>query len=161
MISSAYRALSNRDIELYALLSSYYNFLQHFNNGSSEQNLDHRADGGYSFMRNGGIGNSYGRNGAQHYQQHMSNGYGNNNNNNNNNVASASSAGPGLMGDVPSGSGLSGSTLSLNNGLGPNGINSDSPSRKRRRISGRPSQSPPAIWEPRRSQRVMVSCQVE
>lgn len=157
-----FRVFARLDILFNAHLSLYFHSLQHFNNGSSEQNVDHRADGGYSFMRNGGIGNSYGRNGAQHYQQHMSNGYSNNNNNgNNNNVASGSSAGPGLMGDVPSGSGLSGSTLSLNNGLGPNGINSDSPSRKRRRISGRPSQSPPAIWEPRRSQRVMVSRCVE
>jgi len=124
-------------------------FLQHFGNVNSEQGLDHRSDSSYNFMRNGGGG--YGRNGS-HYQ-HMGNGY---SNNNNNNGASTSSAGPGLMGEMPSGSGLSGSTLSLNNGPGPIGLNSDSPSRKRRRISGRPSQSPPAIWEPRRSQRVMV-----
>lgn len=129
--------------------SEFNVILQHFVNGSSEQGLDHRSDGGYNFMRNGGGG--YGRNGS-HYQ-HTGNGY----SNNNNNGASTSSGGPGLMGDMPSGSGLSGSTLSLNNGPGPNGLNSDSPSRKRRRISGRPSQSPPAIWEPRRSQRVMVS----
>lgn len=32
-------------------------------------------------------------------------------------------------------------------------IKSDSPSRKRRRISRMPSQSPPAIWEQRRSPR--------
>lgn len=104
-------------------------------------------------MRNGGGGGGYGRNGS-HYHN-MGNGYGNSNG------ASTSSSGPGLMGDMPSGSGLSGSTLSLTIGPGPHGLNSDSPSRKRRRISGRPSQSPPAIWEPRRSQRVMVSTQLK
>lgn len=57
--------------------------------------------------------------------------------------------------DGPSGSGLSGSSNSLLSG--PNGLKSDSPSRKRRRISGRmPSQSPPAIWEQRRSPRMQV-----
>ncbi|SPP83597.1 blast:RING finger protein 44 [Drosophila guanche] len=95
---------------------------------------DHRSEGSsYNFMRNGGgPATGYGRNGS-HYQ-HMGNGYGNSNNNNNG--ASTSTGGPGLMGEMPSGSGLSGSTLSLNNG--PVGLNSDSPSRKRRRISGRP-----------------------
>ncbi|XP_055603819.1 E3 ubiquitin-protein ligase RNF38 isoform X2 [Uranotaenia lowii] len=36
---------------------------------------------------------------------------------------------------------------------GNNGMKSDSPSRKRRRVSRMPSQSPPAIWEHRRSPR--------
>ncbi|XP_053696443.1 LOW QUALITY PROTEIN: E3 ubiquitin-protein ligase RNF38-like [Sabethes cyaneus] len=36
---------------------------------------------------------------------------------------------------------------------GNNGIKSDSPSRKRRRVQRMPSQSPPAIWEHRRSPR--------
>ncbi|XP_068155348.1 uncharacterized protein mura isoform X1 [Drosophila tropicalis] len=116
--------------------------------GNSDQ--DHRSESSnYNFMRNGSGG--YGRNGNSHYQHlNNGNGYGNNNNG-----PSSSSGGPGLMGELPSGSGLSGSTLSLNNNNG-SGLNSDSPSRKRRRISGRPSQSPPAIWEPRRSQRVIM-----
>ncbi|KAH8318025.1 hypothetical protein KR074_000760, partial [Drosophila pseudoananassae] len=106
--------------------------VNHFG-GSDQGGPDHRDRGegsSYNFMRNGGGG--YGRNGS-HYQ-HM--GYGNNNNS-----ASTSSGGPsGLMGELPSGSGLSGSSLSLNNG--PGGLNSDSPSRKRRRISGRPQNGP-------------------
>uniref|UniRef100_A0A1A9ZQN6 RING-type domain-containing protein n=1 Tax=Glossina pallidipes TaxID=7398 RepID=A0A1A9ZQN6_GLOPL len=57
--------------------------------------------------------------------------------------------------DVPSGSGLSASTGSLNGSN--NALKSDSPSRKRRRISGRiPSQSPPSVWEQRRSPRIML-----
>uniref|UniRef100_A0A1A9UN08 RING-type domain-containing protein n=1 Tax=Glossina austeni TaxID=7395 RepID=A0A1A9UN08_GLOAU len=57
--------------------------------------------------------------------------------------------------DVPSGSGLSASTGSLN--ASNNALKSDSPSRKRRRISGRiPSQSPPSVWEQRRSPRIML-----
>ncbi|KXJ76860.1 hypothetical protein RP20_CCG008819 [Aedes albopictus] len=39
------------------------------------------------------------------------------------------------------------------NSDGSNGIKSDSPSRKRRRVSRMPSQSPPAIWDHRRSPR--------
>ncbi|KAI8045800.1 hypothetical protein M5D96_001989 [Drosophila gunungcola] len=110
------------------------NLNNHFGN-SDQGGPDHRdrAEGSsYNFMRNGGgSGGGYGRNGS-HYQ-HMA--YGNNNG------ASTSSGGPGLMGELPSGSGLSGSSLSLNNG--PNGpLNSDSPSRKRRRISGRPQNGP-------------------
>lgn len=42
-----------------------------------------------------------------------------------------------------------------------NGIKSDSPSRKRRRISRMPSQSPPAIWEHRRSPRNQHQQQVQ
>ncbi|XP_022214453.2 E3 ubiquitin-protein ligase Arkadia isoform X3 [Drosophila obscura] len=145
-----------------ASMNSHNNPGHHQRNSYNERNLsnnnnhfgnqdqggpDHRAEGSsYNFMRNGGGPgtNGYGRNGS-HYQ-HMGNGYGNNNiiNNNNNNGASTSTGGPGLMGEMPSGSGLSGSTLSLNNG--PVGLNSDSPSRKRRRISGRPqggAQQPP------------------
>ncbi|KAH8295150.1 hypothetical protein KR018_008010 [Drosophila ironensis] len=105
--------------------------------GHSDQGPDHRDRGdgsSYNFMRNGGSNGGYGRNGS-HYQ-HI--GYGNNSNHG----ASTSSALPGLMGELPSGSGLSGSSLALNNG--PGGLNSDSPSRKRRRISGRPPNGPQA-----------------
>uniref|UniRef100_A0A1I8NAP8 Uncharacterized protein n=1 Tax=Musca domestica TaxID=7370 RepID=A0A1I8NAP8_MUSDO len=78
--------------------------------------------------------------------------YYNNNNQyaNNGPSTSASALGAGSVGslsDGPSGSGLSGSNI----------LKSDSPSRKRRRISGRmPSQSPPALWEQRRSPRMLL-----
>lgn len=84
--------------------------------------------------------------------------YGNNNNQasqyNNNGPSTSASAlslsGGGTLLDVPSGSGMSGS-------ISATILKSDSPSRKRRRISGRmPSQSPPAIWEQRRSPRMLV-----
>lgn len=84
--------------------------------------------------------------------------YGNNNNQasqyNNNGPSTSASAlslsGAGTLLDVPSGSGMSGS-------ISATILKSGSPSRKRRRISGRmPSQSPPALWEQRRSPRMLV-----
>nr|XP_036233267.1 homeobox protein 5 isoform X4 [Bactrocera oleae] len=105
---------------------------------------------GYTTGRNS---HNYGRNGHQNsssgnYSYHHYHHYSNNGPSTSALVSSVSN----LL-DGPSGSsGIMGSTSSLSSG--PHGLKSDSPSRKRRRISGRmPSQSPPAIWEQRRSPR--------
>uniref|UniRef100_A0A336LLP0 CSON001327 protein n=1 Tax=Culicoides sonorensis TaxID=179676 RepID=A0A336LLP0_CULSO len=73
---------------------------------------------------------------------------GHNSNNNLNN--SSNNGGPSSGG---SGSSSSSSSHNNNNNMS-NGLNkSDSPSRKRRRISRLPSQSPPTVWDQRRSPR--------
>lgn len=108
---------------------------------------------GYTTGRNS---HNYGRKGHQNsssgnYSYHHYHHYSNNGPSTSALVSSVSN----LL-DGPSGSsGIMGSTSSLSSG--PHGLKSDSPSRKRRRISGRmPSQSPPAIWEQRRSPRNQV-----
>ncbi|XP_053959065.1 putative uncharacterized protein DDB_G0291608 isoform X2 [Anastrepha ludens] len=126
--------------------------------GAEANGIGASSSNGYSTARNG---NNYGRNahqngggGSYHYHHH--------NHYNNNGPSTSSAALAGASGsvasllDAPTGSsGILGSTTSLNSG--PIGLKSDSPSRKRRRISGRmPSQSPPAIWEQRRSPRTQM-----
>lgn len=122
---------------------------------SNNSRIPANGDGGsmgFDMVNSRGNTNAYNR--SQYY-----NNQGSQYNNGPSTSASAlqGTAGTSLL-DAPSGSGLSGSTSSLS---GPNVLKSDSPSRKRRRISGRmPSQSPPALWEQRRSSpRMLVSFQ--
>ncbi|XP_075145016.1 ring finger protein murashka isoform X2 [Haematobia irritans] len=92
--------------------------------------------------------NGYNRS-SQYYNNNQSSQY-NNNNGPSTSASALMSGGNSSMLDGPSSSGLSGA-------LSSNILKSDSPSRKRRRISGRmPSQSPPAIWEQRRSPRMLL-----
>ncbi|XP_063696360.1 RING finger protein 44 isoform X2 [Culicoides brevitarsis] len=70
-------------------------------------------------------------------------------NNHNNNLSNSSNNGG------PSNGGNASSSSHNNSNNNPNGLlnKSDSPSRKRRRISRLPSQSPPTVWDQRRSPR--------
>ncbi|XP_059219551.1 E3 ubiquitin-protein ligase RNF38 isoform X4 [Stomoxys calcitrans] len=99
--------------------------------------------------RNGGNNNNAYNRSSQYYNNNQSVQY-----NGPSTSASALIAGGGAGGsslfEGPSSSGLSGA-------LSSNILKSDSPSRKRRRISGRmPSQSPPALWDQRRSPRMQM-----
>ncbi|XP_028893638.1 ras guanine nucleotide exchange factor P isoform X2 [Zeugodacus cucurbitae] len=123
--------------------------------GSIAEATNNGSGGNFSYI-SGRNNSNYGRNG---HQNNSSGNYGYHHHHHYSNNGPSTSGLSGFSGSVsnlfdgPSGSsGIMGSSSSLNSG--PHGLKSDSPSRKRRRISGRmPSQSPPAIWEQRRSPR--------
>lgn len=105
----------------------------------SQQNCNNRNSDGHSESRSSA---PMDRMGSSSY-------HGNANNNNNSNG--------GANGSSHSNHSNHQSSHSHQNHMSPycsdNGIKSDSPSRKRRRVSLMPSQSPPAIWEQRQSPR--------
>ncbi|XP_037954438.1 uncharacterized protein DDB_G0292186 [Teleopsis dalmanni] len=119
---------------------------------NNELHVDTRGERGSLDINNAGYNGARGGNG---FSRPNNNNYHHNQNHsyNSTTVSASTTSLTGAAGfsDGPSGSGLSGSTTSLN------GPKSDSPSRKRRRMSARlPSQSPPAIWEQRRSPRNLL-----